>query len=137
MLTGMRLFLLVLLHQSVIAAMTCYDISSPREPHILKPVDCWHKSLLRRKMKGFGPDLSSGAPEKYSGALLFDTWPSPVNQILNMAALPPPDGNATMAFNMQIDCTVVSFQTCARVGETMTQAARYLSQVRSRSSQPF
>jgi hypothetical protein len=126
MLTGMRWLILLTLCESVFARMMCYDIPSPRQPNVVELVDCWADTILpiREKMH-----YNVGAMKDFLIPAVFGTFASPITSILNMPALPAPDGNASMAFQFNIACDDAVADNCALISKTLMMAGWLLSQV--------
>jgi hypothetical protein len=70
-----------------------------------------------------------GAMKDFLIPALFGTFPSPITSMLNMPALPAPDGNANLAFDFKIACDDGASNDFVSIYRTLMMAGQMLSQV--------
>lgn len=153
--TAVRVLHLISLLPPALAAIVCYDISSPMHPEILTPVDCWSDFAVKSKNSsmdepgkkhrnpggGSNPangssiwttnerssSLSSGS--QHINLPFFNFAPdAPLSEVFNAPALPPPTWNADNKIKFQLDCRQ-SGSVCDAMNQTLYLAGWYVSQV--------
>jgi len=160
--TALRVLHLISLLPPALAALVCYDITSPLHPEILTPVDCWgdlgvkstnssfdNSGKKHRYRGGGGSNLNNGSSTAitenvhstssssgsgYVNLPFFDFAPDvPISQSLNAPALPPPTWNADNKIKFQLDCWQPG-SVCDAMNQTLHLAGWYVSQVKSLDS---
>jgi len=155
--TALRVLYLISLLPPALAALTCYDITSPMHPEILTPVDCWADFAVRTKYTslddsgkkykhtgngGSGTDQGNNSTsatnhnEHTSSSQnvnlpFFNFAPeAPLYETFNAPALAAPTWNADNKIKFQLDCRQGG-GLCDAMNQTLYLAGWYVSQVKA------